>query len=254
LRGLRERVTAKSTRTDKKVVTKTKKHLRVVDDVEQPPSLIQIIEAKSTQERAPRTGFFRPSALFGCDRENVFHYQMVREEERGISDALHRILGNGTAVHSLVQDEYLSNSFDYWYVKEPRVRRLINGAWVKGSCDGVLIRRSDMFRWGIEIKTLNHAEFMRLTKPKEEHVFQASIYMNLQDLPFITILYWDKDKQLLKEFHVKRRRKVWAEVEERVEYLYSFVDSGKLPKFDKATCNKTFCKYVKHCRKMGAPV
>jgi hypothetical protein len=262
-KGLKAKLTSGRRPTEQVSSKKTKVRLRIVNSssevkkapvVDQPPSLIEIIEGKAVRDRLPHAGFFRPSGLFGCDRSNVFHYQMVREEPNQITNQLLRILDNGTAVHNVVQDEYLANDFDFWYVKEPRVKLLIRGAWVKGSCDGVLIRRSDMFRWGVEIKTINHDEFMRLTKPKEEHVFQASIYMNLQNLPWITIIYWDKDKQHLKEYHVRRNRKMWSEVEERVEYLYSFVESDKLPAYDKATCNKTFCRYVTHCRRKGAPV
>lgn len=257
LKGLKLKASTDTVRTEKRTVTKTKKHLTVVKEtpvVDQPPSLIQIVEARSTRDRAPHRGWFRPSGLFGCDRQCVFHYQMIRQDARNIDDRLHRILENGTAVHSALQDVYLATHPDYWFIKEPKVERVIRGALVAGSCDGVMIRRSDGFRWGVEIKTINHDEFMRLTRPKEDHVFQSRIYMGLQELPFITILYWDKDKQLLKEFHVKRSRKMWSEVEDRVEYLHSFVESGKLPKYDRATCNKTFCSYVKWCRKQGAPV
>jgi hypothetical protein len=227
---------------------------REATEVEEPPSIIPIIEHRAVHDRMERKGFFRPSALFGCDRQNVFYYKLVREEPANIDNRLRRVLDNGTAVHSLIQDEYLSVHPDYWFVKEPKVWLKVRGAWIRGSCDGVLIRRKDMYRWGVEIKSITHDEFMRLTKPKEDHVFQASVYMNMQKLPFITIIYWDKDKQHLKEYHVKRKKAVWSEVEDRVEYLHSFVESGKLPRYDKATCNKTFCRYVKTCRKHGAPV
>lgn len=221
---------------------------------EKPPSVVGIIDQYAADMRKPYEGFFRPSMLFSCDRANVFHYQMIRPEPQQHDARLVRILDNGTAVHEVIQDKYLSNNPNYWFVKEPKVVIRINGALVKGSCDGVLIRRSDMYRWGIEIKTIGHEEFMRLVKPKEEHVQQARIYMELQDLPYITIIYWDKDKQHLKEFHVKRDRKEWEEIEERVGYLYSFIERDKLPKYDKAMCNKSFCRHVKHCRRMGAPV
>jgi hypothetical protein len=216
--------------------------------------VVRIVEHRAEMERESRRGFFRPSGLFGCDRQNVFQYLQVQEGPSRIDNRLRRILDNGSAIHDLIQDEYLSKHPDFWFVKEPKVWLKIRGAWVKGSCDGVIIRRTDMFRWGVEIKTINHDEFMRLAKPKEEHVFQASIYMNMQDLPWITIMYWDKDKQHMKEFHVQRKKASWTEVEDRIEYLHSFVKKKSLPKYDRATCNTTFCRHVERCRKNGAPV
>jgi hypothetical protein len=239
---------------------KKKRHLHVVrdDEVEKkeskPYSLIKLIEDVHAEERMIKTGFFRPSMLFGCDRANVFHYQMIKPDPPTYDGRMQRILDNGTAVHTVIQDNYLSNSRKFWFIKEPRVLIKIGDATVKGSCDGVVIRRKTMFKWGIEIKTMANDEFTRLTKPKEEHVFQARIYMELQDLPFITILYWNKDKQLLKEYHVARDRSAWDEITERVDYLFDYVERGELPKYDKAMCNKTFCRNVRHCRKMGAPV
>lgn len=221
---------------------------------EPPPSLIEIIEYQAVLGRKPRQGFFRPSSLFGCDRANVFAYQLVREGPQNIDNKLRRVLDTGHAIHDLIQDEYLAKHPDYWFVKEPKVELVIRGARVKGSCDGVVIRRSDMFRFGVEIKTINHDEFMRLTGPKEEHVFQSNLYMNMQKLPWITVLYWDKDKQHMKEYPVKRDKAMWTEVEDRVEYLHSFIERDKLPKYDKATCNKQFCRFVDHCRRKGAPV
>lgn len=240
---------------------KLRKHVSSVAGVGKPkkghpPSLIAILEHRAAEDMQPWQGWFRPSMLFGCDRENVFHYQGVRKSPRRIDPKLRRVLDNGTAIHELIQNEYLPYHPDYWFVKEPKVQRRFGGFLVKGSCDGVVIRRKDMFRFGIEIKTIVHSEFMRLAKPKPEHVFQASLYMHLQKLPWIVILYWDKDKHLLKEFPVKADESVAEEAAERVEYLGQFVDhpDGKLPRYNKAMCNKTFCHFVDHCRKKGAPV
>lgn len=232
---------------------KEKTHLRVVRD-DEPPSLVEIVESYAARQRTARTGFFRPSMLFGCDRANVFHYQMVREEEQKHDGRMVRILDTGSALHELIQDKYLSSHPDYWFVKEPKVDLVIHGARVKGSCDGVMIHRRSMYKWGIEIKTINHEEFMRLVKPKDEHVFQANIYMTLQQLKYMTIFYWDKGASHIKEFHVRRSKTLREELQERLEYLMEYVEGDELPEYDKGTCNKSFCRYVRHCRKMGAPV
>src|SRR5690606_22369345 len=147
----------------------------------------------------------------GCDRQNVFHFQMVKPGGQKLDGRMLRVLDNGTAVHDLVQDRYLAKHPDFWFVKEPKVTITISGAPIRGSCDGVIIRRRDMYRFGIEIKSSNHEEFMRLTKAKQMHVLQASLYMHIPDLPWITVVYWDKDKQHLKEYPVRASKEVWLE-------------------------------------------
>lgn len=199
--------------------------------------------------------------LFGCRRANVFHYLHSPTNPKQVDPRLQRILDNGTAVHEWVQDKYLSYSTKYWFVKEPKIEVVVEGALIRGSCDGVLIRRKDLYRWGWELKTMGHTEFEKLTGPKAAHVHQVRFYMELQNLPWMTILYWDKDKQFLREYNVKRDPAVWDKVREEVRELYSYVRRFRktrkpksLPVFNKQTCDTLFCQYVKYCKKMGAPV
>jgi hypothetical protein len=95
---------------------------------------------------------------------------------------------------------------------------------------------------------------MKLSKPKKEHIAQAMIYMAVQKLYWITILYWDKDKQHLKEYPIEFDPVLWKHTQERIKTLKTFVDSDTLPAYDKGTCNTFFCTYVDHCREKGAPV
>ena len=218
----------------------------------EPPSTVAYIESV-LRERTRKRNFFRPSMLNGCDRQNVFHYTQAPSMPQRQDPRIMRILDNGTKVHELLQ-AYLSDHSDVWFAPESRIFVEINGALVRGSCDGVLIRRSDMYRWGIEIKTINHDEFMKLSKPKKEHIAQAMIYMAVQKLYWVTIIYWDKDKQHLKEYPIPFDAVLWKQTQERIKMLKTFVDSGTLPAYDKGTCNTFFCQYVDHCREKGAPV
>ena len=250
----------------KKQLKKKKKriHLRLVRS-DEPPSIQQIIDDYAIREAQPYQGWLRPSMLFGCDRANVFHYRLTPMGPQQIDPRLRRILDNGSAIHDMIQNTYLSTHPDWWFVKEPKVEYRLFGIRIWGSCDGVLIRRKDMFRVGVEIKTINHDEFMKLTKPKDEHVLQACIYMHIQRLPWIVILYWDKDKQHLKEFYVSAKDGDWDEVREHVKYLKPWLVEEEqdelaskkklsLPKYEKRQCQKSFCRYVKDCRRAGAPV
>ena len=217
-----------------------------------PPSIIDLIE-EVNQQSTELLHFFRPSMLFGCDRANVFHYQCAPFHPQRVSPRLKRILDNGTAIHEVIQ-KYLSDHREWWFAPEARIYRRVAGAWIRGSCDGVLIRRSDMYRCGIEIKTINHEEFVRLAKAKPGHVDQATTYAKLMGLTWIVVVYWDKGTQNLKEFPVRVSERRWNETKERVRHLKMYVDKRELPKFNPSTCDVTFCTFVDHCRRKGAPV
>ena len=216
-----------------------------------PPSVIGVIDQVLDGRKVDRP-FFRPSMLFGCERQNVFHYGQVRQQPSQQNNQLMRILDNGTAVHEAVQS-YLSNHPDLWFAKESRIMVEVEGALIRGSCDGVMVRRTDGYRWGVEIKTINAKGFKELEGPKEAHVLQASVYARLQGLWWITILYWNKDNQALKEYPVAFDPKLWDQVKERVQRLKAYVDAGEIPAYDAETCSTEFCGYVEHCRENGGP-
>lgn len=219
---------------------------------QEPPSVVDLID-EVLERKARLLHFFRPSMIDGCDRANVFHYQCAPFHPQRQGPRMMRILDNGTAIHEVVQG-YLGDCHEWWFAPEARIYTKVAGAWVRGSCDGVLIRRSDGYRVGVEIKTINHSEWMKLTKPKPGHVAQASVYARLQGLTWIVVLYWDKGTQDLKEFPVKYDAKRWRNIKARIRELKGYVDRRELPKFDPATCDTTFCAFVDVCRKKGAPV
>lgn len=219
---------------------------------EEPPSVERIID-DVLESQGEDHHFFRPSMLFGCDRANVFHYTHAPSHPQRQDPRMKRILINGTLVHEALQS-ILANHPEYWFAPESKVHVQVGDALIRGSCDGVLIRRSDGYRWGIEIKSIKHDKFIKLTKPEKGHVFQARIYQRLQKLHWITVLYWDKDTQYLKEFNVPYDADHWGEVRGRVSELKGFIDRRVLPKYDASTCDKFFCQFQDHCRKKGAPV
>ena len=240
--------------------SKTRYRLKVVDEegrpteteevVERPPSLVGLID-DHLEARTIKQEFFRPSMLFGCDRANVFHYkQSAPFHPQRQGPRMQRILDNGTAIHEVIQG-YLSNLTEWYFVKESRVLKKVAGAWIRGSCDGVLIHRETLYKFAIEIKTISHDEFLKLTKPKPWHIRQASVYAKLQGLRFVVILYWDKNTHNLKEFTVEVDEELWKEVRGRVKKLIGFVERRELPEFNAEQCDPTFCQYVDHCAKRG---
>ena len=220
---------------------------------ETPPSIIGVIDDVLDARRV-HLKFFRPSGLHGCKRQNIFHYTHAPSHPSRQDNRMMRILDNGSAVHEWVQEEYLSKHPEYWFVKEPKVLAEVEGVTVRGSCDGILIRRSDGYRWGLEFKTINHEGFQKLTGPQDKHVLQSSIYMALQKLHWITVVYWDKDKQNLREYNVPHSKELWERTKVRLREYKGFLDRDELPAYNSKACDLTFCNFVDHCRKMGAPI
>lgn len=225
---------------------------------------MEIIEAANMMSQQPRGSYFRPSMLHGCDRANVFHYINAPYKPPPQNPKMQRTLDMGTALHDLIQG-YLMHSYDYFFVKEARSRLSINGVVVQGSTDGVLIDRVTNKRYCVEIKTMEGDAYRAVGKAKAEHVDQAMNYAVANDCEGIIFLYWDKNRSLVKQYYVPigeaQAKRVRRDNAKRVLKLKAYADKydetldpETLPPYNKSTCNKSFCGYIRYCRKMGAPV
>lgn len=224
---------------------------------QEPPSVVRAInEVLGTRDEDYR--FFRPSMLHGCDRANVFHHLRAPMNQPQIGAMLHKVLDNGTAIHSVIQG-YLADHPGLFFAPETKV--YLPELHIRGSCDGVLTERKTGYRWGLEVKTINKRDFEKLTGPLEKHVAQASIYARLTGVWWITILYWSKDGgHSLREYHVPYDPARWEALTARAKELYGYVrafeesgeDPDTLPAFDQAVCddNLKFCRSSAHCHKL----
>lgn len=215
-----------------------------------PPSVIGVITAVlENRNRDPH--YFRPSGFGGCRRSQIFFYTHVPQEVPQVNATLAVILDTGTHLHTMLQ-QYLSEHPGLFFAKEVPV--YLPEIETKGSSDGILMQRvagpdGTIYRWGIEFKTISPDGFEALSKPKPEHVIQASIYARLMGVWWITIVYYDKGKSRFKEYHVQYDEKVWAYVKERVAFLKTHINDGTVPEFDSKECrnNIGLCRYVGFC-------
>lgn len=224
-------------------------------DKQAPPSVISLIEQVNAESDLPWPNFFRPSMVFGCDRQNVYHYAHAKETPAQKGPKLRRILDTGTALHTMHQN-YLANHKDIFFVPEPKLSVRLGGkkAHVRGSCDGLIIRRSDGYRFVIELKTISKEGFDSLRAPKKEHIKQAMIYARLIGVHWIMFVYICKSSSNMKEYAIPAIDSQWDDFVERVTGLMKHVENKTLPMYDRNTCNIQFCNYVGQCRKDGAPV
>jgi len=222
-----------------------------LDHQEEPPNLIEVMQDCQTQMNA-ELNFFRPSGLFRCERAAVFSYRNAKKSRAQTDPTLMRILDEGTAVHTVVQ-RYLGNDrHKYYFVPEARSYTKIGPYAFSGSCDGILIRRSDNYRWAIEIKTISEKGFDKLgRKAKREHERQAVLYALAHKVWWVSFLYWNKSNGTVKTFNFKADQKTVLECTARMDHLYAFVKANKLPQFDARQCNPGMCPHVEICKKNG---
>ena len=224
-------------------------------DKQPPPSVTSLIDQVLDKRDQEWPAYLRPSMVFDCDRKNVYHYQGAPQSPTSYGAKLSRILDTGTAIHKMLQD-YLAEHEAIFFVPEVKVSAVLgrNNVRVQGSCDGLIIRRSDGHRSALEIKTISPKGFEALKAPVAKHIGQAMIYAKLMGVHFITFLYFCKGSQAFKEYQVPADDSRWQAFVERVEILKDYVDEGKLPVYEKKSCDTSFCRFVGQCRKDGAPV
>ncbi len=217
---------------------------------QQPPSVSSIVESVLDARRKAPEGYFRPSMFWGCDRQNVYHYQMASKEPPKQDNRMLKILDIGTVLHELFQKQYFAEHYGVMFSPEVPVRAVVgsNDAVLQGHADGVLTRRSDGYEWLLEIKTVSPSVFGDLTQADPKHVVQASIYARLLGLRWISIYYFNKGASTAKEFHVEATDEIWDQIVERAEKLKKFVDKKRLPLFDANTCDPVWCNYSDRCR------
>ncbi len=223
---------------------------------EAPPSVIGLIDSVLL-EKTTEMHYLAPSGMFKCPRAAVFQYWGANRGRAPTPPRFTRIVDEGSAVHSVLQ-RYLSDlRFDYWFIPETKNHVVIDDVNISGSCDGVLVRRSDGYRWGIEIKTKSVRSFEEAKaseRPESADKKQALVYAVSQGLWWMTIIYWNKNTQELLEFNVQVSPQFYEKFKERVRYLKPFVlddTHTHLPEFDKGKCSTMFCKFVDECKRRG---
>ncbi len=238
----------------KRSIKKPPRSLQIVSDEtadldEEPPSVVAELNNCITLDMdLAGKKFLRPSSIGGCYREGYYVMRNARKEPQHLPNKLTLILGNGNKVHDLLQD-WLSRSNNFYMPKEVHIWR--PDLDIFGHIDNVAIRRSDMYRFVIELKSINNAGFNRLTQPKDSHKVQANLYTGLLRLKWFVVVYYNKDNSTLREFKVPFSQKMFNQSLAWCETVKEAAAAEELPKFSKDTCNEDFCRFVARCKKDG---
>jgi hypothetical protein len=220
-----------------------------------PPRVTTLME-DVIQGRQSEPPFFRPSSFGGCKRAQIFSYLRAPAEPQRHETKMALILDTGTALHGQLQG-YLAEHPGVFFA--PEVPIWIPELEIKGHCDGILmLRKPDqngrLYRWGVEFKTIGEDGFDEKygPLPKPDHVVQASIYARLSGVWWISIVYYNKNRSLMKEFPVHYDPQVWDGVVSRVAEMKGHVNRKTLPVYDAQECkdHMTFCRHVTHCHEL----
>ena len=122
---------------------------------------------------------------------------------------------------------------------------MVEDRFLSGSTDGVRITPD--YRYALEIKTINHDAFGKLTKPLPGHPKQFHCYMKGLDVPFGYILYYDKNNSAMQEFATPFSRPLWESIEVKTDIVLEADDDGPDPDVRKWACKQ--CNYKAICAK-----
>jgi len=140
------------------------------------------------------------------------------------------------------------------------VHPMAEAYWIRGSADAVLdlyvINIPGLGEIGIrlihEYKTINSNGYGRLTKPKSDHKWQATIYSVALDVPVVVYIYTNKDNCQLADFPISFDVMLWKKIEEKIEKVQYYTEQEGTPPWEETSAvlsprDCTECPYQKLC-------
>lgn len=142
------------------------------------------------------------------------------------------------------------------------VHPLAEQYWIKGHVDAVVDKYFLENVPGIgpmsirlvhEYKTINSNNYTKLTRPKPDHKYQATIYAAVLDVPIVVYLYTNKDDCKTADFPVPFDHTIWNEVVQKIVTVQEYVNGQQVPPWEitsavknQAECME--CGYRKLCQ------
>ncbi len=179
-----------------------------------------------------KKGVFYPSIVSNpCDRYVYLSYNGLLPAQ-AISGNLQRIFDNGN---------YLEYRINKYFEKLGIVRKRelpikLETPNISGRID-FIITHPEYKEVILELKSINSRNFDLLKiAPKEDHMIQIQIYLNLAAYDHGIVLYENKNDQKLKAFKVEKDPKMWDNILER---LFKIMGMTRIP--EKCT-GESYCQ------------
>lgn len=165
----------------------------------------------------------------------------------------------GTMVHAYIQNEFhemcawynnVQSSVYLTFRDEVRIDASLGGAAAEyeaeSSCDGCFVFHTlgtgedgnpawlAFLRVGLEIKTSADGEFNKLKEPQQAHQEQTCFYMKMLDLPYMWVLYFNKNNQKYTTsdppFLFRYNRLLWdSKLQPRIENARQMARDNQVP-------------------------
>lgn len=112
--------------------------------------------------------------------------------------------------------------------------------WIRGAADAVIDKYlcqvpgiGDVsIRMVHEYKTMNSANYGKLTRPKPEHKFQATIYSAVFDAPLVVYVYTNKDTCDTKDYPVSFDHTIWQSITTKISQVQEFTNNEQMPPWE----------------------
>ncbi len=103
-----------------------------------------------------------------------------------------------------------------------------------------------------EYKTINKNGYEKLTRPKPEHKFQATVYSAVFNVPLVVYVYTNKDTCDTKDYPVEFDHSIWHSVTEKISQVQHYTGIEQMPPWELTAAalgatECTDCGYRKIC-------
>jgi CRISPR/Cas system-associated exonuclease Cas4 (RecB family) len=232
------------------------------------PKIEAYLEDLNLEEHSKRLGVFSASDLgnktgtslcgkypIGCAR--LLYYRYVEEVPQDtIPPRLRRIFDTGSKIHEQLQaylHDIANHSESETFVDEVGFNEL-NSAMadsydIESTTDGIwTITVPDLnLRYGLEIKSMKDELFKKLNGPERYHVVQSHVYMACLDLPFMVVLYYNKNDSSMAEFVVEFDDDIWDAITKKINFVRRHAVDEEEPEREIGFHCRT-CRYVHICK------
>lgn len=194
--------------------------------------------AEKTKPWTRRLFVYHPSALKGCKRA-LYYDRIGLPPEDNFRPETHALFNLGHALHEMLQAQLAK-----WpgFIAEGQAD--YEPLFISGNFDGVFPEED----WLLEIKTVGHASYTRLTKPPHAHMLQAHCYMMATGVRRIQMLYLDRDVGTRKLYRVLFNEAVWQEVVDIINSVEPFVQRREPPAHEPVPRVCRECKFFNACK------
>jgi CRISPR/Cas system-associated exonuclease Cas4 (RecB family) len=187
---------------------------------------------------------FSPTDSSKCPRMLWYEWKNFPKEPYTDKELL--IFAIGRFTH-----EYLQSVIKNQLCAEYRIDTIWNGVPVAGYVDSIVFDGDKLVV--VDFKTIGSygLEYVAY-KPKEEHVKQVNLYLDLLKMNYGGVLYWSKENGSMIEHDVLRDQVVLDQIKELFLLVQKHLTDNTLPEAKYDPENNWLCKYcsmTKYCKK-----